>query len=46
MMIVLKEAPPPTTAQSGVFGSLTKGIVDSSKNVVKAVQIKAHHIVS
>ncbi len=36
----------PTTAQSGVFGSFTKGIVDSSKNAVKAVQVKAHHMVS
>jgi phosphatidylinositol-3,4,5-trisphosphate 3-phosphatase and dual-specificity protein phosphatase PTEN len=37
---------PPTAAQSGVFGSLTKGIVDSSKNAVKAVQVKARHMVS
>ncbi|KAL6594976.1 hypothetical protein ACP70R_048079 [Stipagrostis hirtigluma subsp. patula] len=36
----------PTTAQTGVFGSLTKGIVDSSKNAVKAVQVKARHMVS
>uniref|UniRef100_A0A0D9XYR8 Phosphatidylinositol-3,4,5-trisphosphate 3-phosphatase n=1 Tax=Leersia perrieri TaxID=77586 RepID=A0A0D9XYR8_9ORYZ len=36
----------PTTAQSGVFGSFTKGIVDSSKNAVKAVQVKARHMVS
>ena len=36
----------PTTGQSGVFGSLTKGIVDSSKNAVKAVQVKARHMVS
>ncbi|KAL8473032.1 hypothetical protein ACS0TY_029369 [Phlomoides rotata] len=34
------------SAQSGVFGSLTKGIVDSSLNAVKAVQVKARHIVS
>ncbi|KAL1564178.1 Phosphatidylinositol 3,4,5-trisphosphate 3-phosphatase and protein-tyrosine-phosphatase pten2a [Salvia divinorum] len=33
-------------AQSGVLGSLTKGIVDSSLNAVKAVQVKARHIVS
>lgn len=33
-------------AQSGVIGSLTKGIVDSSLNAVKAVQIKARHMVS
>lgn len=36
----------PTTAQAGVFGSLTRGIVDSSKNAVKAVQVKARHMVS
>lgn len=33
-------------AQSGVIESLTKGIVDSSLNAVKAVQVKARHIVS
>lgn len=33
-------------AQSGVFESLTKGIVDSSVSAVKAVQVKARHIVS
>ncbi|KAG0457726.1 hypothetical protein HPP92_022883 [Vanilla planifolia] len=32
--------------QQGVFGSLTKGFVDTSKNAVKAVQVKARHIVS
>jgi phosphatidylinositol-3,4,5-trisphosphate 3-phosphatase/dual-specificity protein phosphatase PTEN len=36
----------PTSAQAGVFGSLTKGIVDSSRNAVKAVQVKARHMVS
>ncbi|CAO2152454.1 unnamed protein product [Urochloa humidicola] len=36
----------PTTGQPGVFGSLMKGIVDSSKNAVKAVQVKARHMVS
>ncbi|XP_072975300.1 phosphatidylinositol 3,4,5-trisphosphate 3-phosphatase and protein-tyrosine-phosphatase PTEN2A-like [Typha angustifolia] len=35
-----------TTAQPGVLGSLTKGLVDSSKSAVKAVQVKARHIVS
>lgn len=34
------------TAQSGFIGTLTKGIVDSSKNAVKAVQVKARHVVS
>lgn len=36
----------PAPAQSGVIESLTKGIVDSSLNAVKAVQTKARHIVS
>ncbi|KAK6151203.1 hypothetical protein DH2020_016135 [Rehmannia glutinosa] len=35
-----------TSAQSGVIGSFTKGIVDSSLNAVKSVQVKARHIVS
>ncbi|KAJ1397347.1 Tensin-type phosphatase domain [Sesbania bispinosa] len=35
-----------TTAQSNLFGSITKGLVDSSKNAVKAVQVKARHVVS
>lgn len=34
------------TAQPGLFGTITKGIVDSSKNAVKAVQVKARHVVS
>lgn len=34
------------TAQSGFIGTLTKGIVDSSKSAVKAVQVKARHVVS
>ncbi|PIN08740.1 Clathrin coat dissociation kinase GAK/PTEN/Auxilin [Handroanthus impetiginosus] len=34
------------TAQSGFIGSITKGLVDSSKNAVKAVQVKARHVVS
>lgn len=34
------------TGQPGVLGSLTKGFVDSSRNAVKAVQVKARHIVS
>ena len=33
-------------AQSNIFGSITKGLVDSSKNAVKAVQVKARHVVS
>ncbi|KAG8384341.1 hypothetical protein BUALT_Bualt04G0108100 [Buddleja alternifolia] len=33
-------------SQSGVIESFTKGIVDSSLNAVKAVQVKARHIVS
>ncbi|KAI3442947.1 uncharacterized protein J3R85_000283 [Psidium guajava] len=33
-------------AQSGVFGSVAKGLLDSSRNAVKAVQVKARHVVS
>ncbi|ONK62830.1 uncharacterized protein A4U43_C07F8570 [Asparagus officinalis] len=36
----------PTNAQSGSVVSLTKGLVDSSLNAVKAVQVKARHVVS
>lgn len=36
----------PSTDQSGLFGTLAKGLVDSSKSAVKAVQIKARHAVS
>ncbi|XP_044479783.1 phosphatidylinositol 3,4,5-trisphosphate 3-phosphatase and protein-tyrosine-phosphatase PTEN2A-like isoform X1 [Mangifera indica] len=35
-----------TTAQPGLFGTITKGLVDSSKSAVKAVQVKARHVVS
>ncbi|KAH7566627.1 hypothetical protein JRO89_XS08G0204500 [Xanthoceras sorbifolium] len=35
-----------TAAQGGVLESLKKGLVDSSKNAVKAMQVKARHIVS
>ncbi|GMI78775.1 PTEN 2, phosphatase and TENsin homolog deleted on chromosome ten 2A [Hibiscus trionum] len=34
------------TSQPGFLGTITKGIVDSSKNAVKAVQVKARHVVS
>lgn len=34
------------TAQSGVLESFTKGLVDSSRSAVKAMQVKARHIVS
>jgi len=37
---------PGTTGQAGVLGTLTKGIVDSSRSAVKAVQVKARHMVS
>ncbi|GAA0164432.1 protein phosphatase [Lithospermum erythrorhizon] len=36
----------PLTATSNLFGTLTKGIVESSKSAVKAVQVKARHVVS
>ncbi|KAI4295684.1 hypothetical protein L6164_035701 [Bauhinia variegata] len=35
-----------TTTQSNIIGSITKGLVDSSRNAVKAVQVKARHVVS
>lgn len=35
-----------TTSQSNLLGNITKGLVDSSKNAVKAVQVKARHVVS
>nr|GMC85461.1 phosphatidylinositol 3,4,5-trisphosphate 3-phosphatase and protein-tyrosine-phosphatase PTEN2A [Ipomoea batatas] len=35
-----------TTSPSGFIGTFTKGLVDSSKNAVKAVSIKARHVVS
>ncbi|XP_019441473.1 PREDICTED: phosphatidylinositol 3,4,5-trisphosphate 3-phosphatase and protein-tyrosine-phosphatase PTEN2A-like isoform X2 [Lupinus angustifolius] len=35
-----------TAGQSNLFGSITKGLVDTSKNAVKAVQVKARHVVS
>ena len=34
------------TGQAGVFNSLTKGLVGSSRNAVKAMQVKARHLVS
>ncbi|KAK6924018.1 hypothetical protein RJ641_010218 [Dillenia turbinata] len=35
-----------TTSQNGILDSFTKGIVDSSRSAVKAVQVKARHMVS
>ncbi|KAJ0074593.1 hypothetical protein Patl1_37546 [Pistacia atlantica] len=35
-----------TTAQSGLIGTITKGLVDSSKSAVKAVQVEARYVVS
>lgn len=32
--------------QPGFLGTITKGFLDSSKNAVKAVQVKARHVVS
>ncbi|XP_030486306.2 phosphatidylinositol 3,4,5-trisphosphate 3-phosphatase and protein-tyrosine-phosphatase PTEN2A [Cannabis sativa] len=32
--------------QPGLFGTITKGLVDSSRSAVKAVQVKARHVVS
>nr|GFC89654.1 phosphatidylinositol 3,4,5-trisphosphate 3-phosphatase and protein-tyrosine-phosphatase PTEN2A-like [Tanacetum cinerariifolium] len=36
----------PKTPQGGFIGTITKGFVDTSKNAVKAVQVKARHVVS
>lgn len=35
-----------TATQPGFIGTITKGLVDTSKNAVKAVQVKARHAVS
>ena len=35
-----------TTGQPNLFGTITKGLVDSSRSAVKAVQVKARHVVS
>ncbi|KAK6923080.1 LOW QUALITY PROTEIN: hypothetical protein RJ641_011384 [Dillenia turbinata] len=35
-----------TISQNGILDSFTKGIVDSSRSAVKAVRVKAHHMVS
>lgn len=35
-----------SAGRTGVFDSLTKGLVDSSRSAVKAVQVKARHMVS
>lgn len=40
------ESVKPTTAQPGAMASLTKGLMDSSLNAVKAVQVKARQVVS
>ncbi|MCO5573399.1 hypothetical protein L7F22_027170 [Adiantum nelumboides] len=34
------------TAQEGAFGNIAKGFLDTSKNAMKAVQLKARHLVS
>ena len=34
------------SAQPGFLGTITKCIVDSSKNTMKAVEVKAQHVVS
>ncbi|XP_076881102.1 phosphatidylinositol 3,4,5-trisphosphate 3-phosphatase and protein-tyrosine-phosphatase PTEN2A-like [Bidens hawaiensis] len=36
----------PSIPTAGIIGTLTKGFVDTSKNAVKAVQVKARHVVS
>lgn len=42
----MDDSPSEPAAQSNLFGTITKGLVDSSKNAVKAVQVKARHAVS
>ncbi|KDP47126.1 hypothetical protein JCGZ_22122 [Jatropha curcas] len=37
---------PSSPSQPGFIGTITKGLVDTSKNAVKAVQVKARHAVS
>ncbi|CAN1307534.1 Phosphatidylinositol 3,4,5-trisphosphate 3-phosphatase and protein-tyrosine-phosphatase PTEN2A [Linum perenne] len=41
-----EDSSPESSATSGLFGTITKGLVDTSKNAVKAVQVKARHAVS
>ncbi|KAL9238318.1 hypothetical protein vseg_012753 [Gypsophila vaccaria] len=36
----------PESSQSNIFGTITKGLVDSSKSAVRAVTVKARHVVS
>ncbi|PWA52218.1 C2 domain-containing protein [Artemisia annua] len=36
----------PKTPQGGFIGTITKGFVDTSKNAVRVVQVKARHVVS
>ncbi|OIW06974.1 hypothetical protein TanjilG_18362 [Lupinus angustifolius] len=43
---VAEDSSSETAGQSNFFGSITKGLVDTSKNAVKAVQVKARHVVS
>ncbi|KAE9589382.1 hypothetical protein Lal_00000193 [Lupinus albus] len=43
---VAEDSSSETEGQSNFFGSITKGLVDTSKNAVKAVQVKARHVVS
>jgi len=42
----LEQGADPASPQSNFFGNLTKGLVDSSKSAVRAVQVKARHVVS
>lgn len=40
------EAPSPTEGNSNPFDTFTKGFLDSSRNAVRSVQLKARHLVS
>ncbi|KAK9690913.1 hypothetical protein RND81_09G162900 [Saponaria officinalis] len=41
-----EEASEHESSQSNIFGTITKGLVDSSKSAVRAVTVKARHVVS
>eukprot|EP00252_Welwitschia_mirabilis_P005953 TRINITY_DN1654_c0_g1_i1.p1 TRINITY_DN1654_c0_g1~~TRINITY_DN1654_c0_g1_i1.p1 ORF type:complete len:630 (-),score=131.28 TRINITY_DN1654_c0_g1_i1:233-2122(-) len=40
------EGSQPVSMQEGTFGTFTKGFLDTSKNAMRAVQLKARHMVS
>lgn len=42
----LEESTDAGSSQSNFFGTITKGLVDTSKNAARAVSVKARHVVS